>query len=522
MRFLSSVKKRLSSPLTIAVALILAVTIAIIFTLAMDTDGGGREENDSPIASTTKTKKTASKPALRPGNPTPYTGDLLSVAQLNVRDAVVEQLLKGLKFPWAFEFISPEDLLITTLHDGMWRFNIKTRKLTEIQGLPKIPGGRNQIGLMDVALHPDFGANGRIYITHAVSGETPNTLAMALTTATLEKDSLLGVTQLLIATPFGKSPSNFGGALAFDDQGYLYVATGDRSDRDKAQAGQHLTGKVLRLLDDGGVPTDNPFVGDPTVDNRIFALGVRNPQGLVFDHKTGALFETEHGPMGGDEINVIRAGANYGWPVITYGANYTTQRIGLGTYGEGYEQPLFYYLPSVAVSPITVYRGEMFTEWDGDLLVGSLKGSKVHKLDLVDGQIKSEQRMLNELKGRIRDIKVAADGSLFFLLQNQGRIFRLYRSADLDSTELPLERPARTVYELVCRSCHGPGAISHPELADKDTWQTRLNADPKLLLERVLNGYGSMPAKGACDACTDDEISAALDHMLATQKKNSS
>lgn len=522
MRFLSSVKQRLGSPLTIAFALIFSVTIAIIFIFARETDRGESEKADSPIASPTENQKTASKPALRPGQPTPYDGDLPSVAQLNVRDAVVEQLLKGLKFPWAFEFISPEDLLITTLHDGMWRFNIKTRKLTEIQGLPKIPGGRNQIGLMDVALHPDFGANGRIYFTHAVSGETPNTLAMALTTATLEKDGLMGVTQLLIAAPFGKSPSNFGGALAFDDQGYLYVATGDRSDRDKAQAGQHLTGKVLRLLDDGGVPSDNPFVDDPTVDNRIFALGVRNPQGLVFDHKTGALFETEHGPMGGDEINVIRAGANYGWPIITYGANYTTQRIGLGTHGEGYEQPLFYYLPSVAVSPITVYRGEMFTEWDGDLLVGSLKGSRVHKLDLVDGQIKSEHRMLAELKGRIRDIKVAADGSLFFLVQNQGRIFRLYRSADLESAGLPLERSASNVYELVCRSCHGPGAISHPELANKDAWQTRLDADPKLLLDRVLNGYGSMPAKGACESCTDDEISAALDHMLATQKKNGS
>ena len=130
--------------------------------------------------------------------------------------------------------------------------------------------------------------------------------------------------------------------------------------------------------------------------------------------------------------------------------------------------------------------------------------------------------MLAELKGRIRDIKVAADGSLFFLVQNQGRIFRLYRSADLESAGLPLERSASNVYELVCRSCHGPGAISHPELANKDAWQTRLDADPKLLLDRVLNGYGSMPAKGACESCTDDEISAALDHMLATQKKNGS
>ncbi len=295
------------------------------------------------------------------------------------------------------------------------------------------------------------------------------------------------------------------------------MATGDRSERNNAQRKDLLTGKILRLVDDGSIPDNNPFVKDPDVHNAIYALGVRNPQGLYFDRVTNKLFETEHGPMGGDEVNIIEPGRNYGWPVITYGSNYTTQRIGVGTNASGFEQPLFYYLPSVAISPITVYRGEMFPEWEGDLLVGPLKGKSVNKLDLVDGTIKSEHRMLKEMEGRIRDIKIAADGSIYFLLQRGGRIYRLYRDQQNKDLEQPLERKGKDVYQAVCASCHSTELGSHPQLADAHAWRRRLSTENEVLVRRVTNGYGDMPPKGGCDICSDKEIRAAVRYLVEQQ-----
>ena len=279
-----------------------------------------------------------------------------------------------------------------------------------------------------------------------------------------------------------------------------------------------LNGKIIRLHDDGSIPRDNPFVGDPAVDDKIYALGVRNPQGLVFDSATGILYESEHGPMGGDEINRIEAGANYGWPVISYGADYTTQKKGVGTARHGMEQPLFYYLPSIATSPLTIYRGTMFPEWEGDLMVGALKGSHVNKLDLLEGRILSEHRILRELKGRIRDIKVAQDGSVWILVQNGGRLFRLYRDPTRTDLEDPEQRKGGVVYKIICASCHSAGLPGVPQLDNPDEWRERVAGGRERLYRNTIDGMGAMPPRGLCENCSDEELRATVDWMLKTMK----
>jgi glucose/arabinose dehydrogenase/cytochrome c5 len=493
----------------------LKVCVPVVVLAGLLVSGGCSKPDEASVVDTAKSLAAGkSKPRkLKPGQPMPYDGELPSVAWINVRDAVLAQVLQGLNYPWAFEFISPDRLLITEFAGTMKIFDVATGALVKVSGLPDIPSGVGQVGLMDVVLHPRFADNGVIYFSHAVTDpEDENLRATAVSRGVLKGDRLSDVERIFVATPYGKSPSNFGGALEFDREGFLYLAAGDRSRQKHAQNPELLTGKILRLTAEGEVPPDNPFVNDPRTDNAIYALGVRNPQGLVFDHETGTLFETEHGPMGGDEVNVLKPGANYGWPTITYGWNYTAKRIGIGTRAEGLEQPLYYYLPSTAVSPVAIYRGDMFPEWDGDLLVGALKGQHVSKLDVVDGAVKSEQRILQELKGRVRDIKVAPDGSIYFLVQNGGRIHRLYRDSSL--LEALKTRNGATVYKLACASCHSVEAAGIPQLADRDAWADRITRGRDVLVDHAINGFGDMPPRGFCDNCSDEEIRAAVDFML--------
>ncbi|MFU8765742.1 MAG: PQQ-dependent sugar dehydrogenase, partial [Haliea sp.] len=331
----------------------------------------------------------------------------------------------------------------------------------------------------------------------------------------LEGNQILDMESLLVAEPFTNSPANFGGALEFDANGLLYLGIGDRSVNHRAQETDSLHGKILRLSEDGTAAPDNPFVNDPAVDDRIYALGVRNTQGLVYDPVSGHMFQTEHGPMGGDEVNIIEAGRNYGWPTITYGANYTTARIGLGTALDGMEQPLYYYTPSTAISPITVYRGSMFPEWEGHLLVGALRGAHVSKLAFVDGQVRSERAILQEAKGRVRDVKVGPDGALYILVQNGGRLLKLYRDPDREDLQLPRERDGATVYRQLCSTCHSSGQDQILQLNDPKAWELRLAQGIETLYQNTLDGIGDMPAKGLCDSCSDAEIRAAVDFMVA-------
>jgi glucose/arabinose dehydrogenase/arylsulfatase A-like enzyme/cytochrome c5 len=478
--------------------------------------------NDDPGVSKHGLKQgTGKKSGLKAGQPKPYKGDLPSVAGVNIRNAVLEKVYSGLAYPWAMEFLSDRKLLISEFGGRLVILDLDTRSITPVSGLPDyVATGQGQIGLLDIVLHPDFAANGIIYFSHAIeSTSEPGKYTTAVTRAELTNDQLAATRRIFVATPYGGSNSNFGGALAFDASGMLYIGTGDRSMDVRAQKPDHLNGKIIRLTDAGEVPADNPFVADPGTADSVFALGVRNPQGLVFDPESGSLFETEHGPMGGDEVNRIEAGKNYGWPTITYGANYNTQKKGLGTALEGLEQPLFYFLPSIAVSPLEIYRGTMFPEWQGDLLVGALKGAHVNKLDLVDGRVISEQRILDELKGRVRDIKVAADGSIYVLVQNGGKVYRLYRDFSRKDLEQPAQRKGSAVYATICASCHSAGLAGIPQLGDAEAWTERALKGKEQLFQNTLYGIGGMPPAGLCDNCSEAELRAAINFMLKGTRK---
>lgn len=443
---------------------------------------------------------------------TPYKGKLPSLSKLNVRDAVLEEVITGLSEPWAFEFINENEVIVTEIRGKLSRYNLLTRQLTNISGLPEIATDKTQTGLLDIVLHPDFEKNSRLYFSYTERGEKATKYyRTVVVTAILAGDILHDVREITAPGDLGWSPSNFGGALEFDADGYLYIALGDRSEEAFSQQGNRTEGKILRLHDDGTVPEDNPFVGNDKIDDRIYALGVRNPQGLHFDHVSGKLFEAEHGPMGGDEVNIIVSGANYGWPLIGYGYDYKLLEKPGGSHKEGLEQPLYYYLPSMATSPITMYRGQMFQDWDGDLLVGTLAGHHVSKIDLDDGVVRSERAFLQEIKGRIRDVKVAQDGSIFVLSQS-GVLYRLYRDPALKEQVEPYSE--EFLYWLVCSGCHDSGVNEAPILGKKDDWKAIVELPVEQVYERVIEGYELMPERGLCNLCTDEQLRSTVDYML--------
>jgi glucose/arabinose dehydrogenase len=437
------------------------------------------------------------------------------MAKVNIRDAKLEKVIKGLDKPWAFEFLNEQEVIISEFVGKLSVYNLKTKEHIYYQGLPDIATTKTQTGLLDIEIHPNFQFNKRIYFSYSVANQaTPPLFATAAATAILENGQIKEFNQFILATPFQKSPSNFGGALEIDDSGYLYLSIGDRSSRNNAQKADRLQGKLLRFRLDTLEPEDKPLFANPKTDSRIYAMGLRNAQGLHYDRESNRLFETEHGPMGGDEVNIIEAGGNYGWPKITYGRNYTDKPIGVGTHLKGLKQPLYYYLPSKAISPITVYRGTMFPEWEGHLLVGALAGQQISKIHLDGEVIRSEQAILTELKQRVRDIKVAPDGSIYILSQS-GPLFRLYRPEIVAGDEKPSSDGQR-IYQAACSSCHNNGSGGAPRVGQAQDWKPILAARSfDTILNNAINGYKNMPAKGMCDDCSNTDIKMALKYMLS-------
>jgi glucose/arabinose dehydrogenase len=446
-----------------------------------------------------------------------YEGHLKSLSAVNIRNAKLELITNQLNKPWAFEFINKHKVIITEIGGQIKVLNFNDKSLITLQNLPQILTNDYQIGLLDIEIHPDFDQNKKIFISYAKHDpESKSYFSLTVAAATINENRLENITTIFDDNPFSWSPSNFGGALEFDDKGFLYIATGDRSDSESAQSKNLLQGKVLRVNDDGTAAPGNPFEDDETYDNRIYSIGVRNPQGLHFDSNSQIMFEAEHGPMGGDEINIIIPGKNYGWPVATYGLSYTTQKIGKGTHHDGMTQPLFYYLPSEAISPLTVYRGTMFQEWDGDILVGALKGKHVSKLDYENGAIKSEYPILTEINDRIRDIKVAHDGSIYILTQN-GQLNRLFREAN-QHKPVKDKTDGQTIYKMACSGCHDKGAYGSPVLGNSSQWKKVSEQPIALTYKHTIEGINSMPARGYCNICSDEHLKKAVNYMLEQAK----
>jgi len=291
--------------------------------------------------------------------------------------------------------------------------------------------------LLDVELHPNFAENKWVYLSYSVLGEDSTTYTK-LIRAQLENDSVLVNHETLFDAgqeEYTKKNHHFGGRIVFDKDNYMFLSVGDRGDRPRAQHLSTYNGKVYRFHDDGSVPSDNPFVGMDTVAHEaMYSYGQRNQQGMVIDKATGILYEHEHGPKGGDEVNIVEKGKNYGWPVISYGINYNGTIFTEDTVMAGMEQPLHFWRPSIAPCGMTIVSSDKYSNWKGNLLVGSLKFRYVARCELAGGEIVHEEKLLEQL-GRIRSVEQAPDGFIYALMESPGQLVRILPVNDAPSEE---------------------------------------------------------------------------------------
>ena len=336
----------------------------------------------------------------------------------------VVKVVEGLEQPWSLAF-PPDGRMLVTEKAGRLRV-VSQGKLDPkpIDGLPEVTV-HGQGGLHDVVLHPEFAKNGLVYLAYAARGS--DGVGTELARGRLVDHRLEELQVLFRQSPKGNAGQHFGGRIAFDRAGYLYLTLGDRGERERAQRPSDHAGSVIRLHDDGRVPSDNPFVGKPDWKPEKFDLGHRNQQGAALHPQSGVLWTHEHGPQGGDEVNVIRPGVNYGWPVITYGVNYGIgTRIGEGTHKQGMAQPIHYWVPSIAPSGMAFYTGDKFPRWKGDLFVGALRDQMLVRLKLDGEKVLKEERLLKNVLGRIRDVRTGPDGFIYLLTdESRGVLARL-------------------------------------------------------------------------------------------------
>jgi glucose/arabinose dehydrogenase len=334
----------------------------------------------------------------------------------------VVEVAGGLEHPWGMAFLPDGDILITERPGRLRILRDGALDPTPLDGVPEVYAS-GQGGLLDVALDPDFSTNRLIYLSYAASDDGGAGTRVAR--ARLGEEELEDV-EVIFEGLVARGTRHFGSRLGFDPDGYLFVSLGERGEDERAQALGDLAGKVVRLHPDGRVPQGNPFVGRADAAPQVFSYGHRNPQGLAVHPDTGRVWLVEHGPRGGDELNVAEAGVNYGWPVITYGRAYSGLLIGEGSEKEGMAQPLHYWVPSISPSGMAFYEGDAFPQWQGDLFVGALSGELLARLELDGEQVVAEERLLEGVLGRIRDVRVGPDGFLYLLTDHDdGALVRL-------------------------------------------------------------------------------------------------
>lgn len=337
---------------------------------------------------------------------------------------IVQSLVSDLDHPWGMAFLAEDQILITERR-GVLNLIKRDRQVPEyVQGLPDIATA-GQGGLMDIAPHPAFARNQLIYFSFA-AGKSAG-YGTEVGRGRLVGNTLQDVEIIFRAQPKSAGGRHFGARLLFDDKAFLYITLGDRGKRPQAQALSTHLGSIIRLHDDGRVPDDNPFVGRANALPEIYTFGHRNVQGIALQPGTSSIWAHEHGPQGGDEVNIIVAGTNFGWPVITYGRNYGTgTKIGEGTHKAGMAQPVLQWTPSIAPSGMAFYDGNRFPGWQGNLFVGSLKFELLVRLEVEGDKVLAEERLLTERFGRIRDVRSGPDGLLYVLTDEaDGQLFRL-------------------------------------------------------------------------------------------------
>lgn len=347
------------------------------------------------------------------------------VIESEVHRFVMDTVVLGLDVPWGLVFLPNGDLLISERSGTLHTFS-NGELSAPIEGLPPIMAF-GQGGLLDLALHPEYDENGWIYISYsALNSESDKRIGnTAVMRARLQDNKLIDQEVLYKGTPDTDRGHHFGCKLAFDGKGYLYFGIGDRGQHfNFPQKLDNSNGKIHRIYDDGRIPADNPFVNTPGAIKSIYCYGNRNPQGNSFHPVTGDLWETEHGPMGGDELNLIKPGLNYGWPVISYGKNYDGTTLTELTHKQGMEQPVMQWTPSIAPCGMTFVTGDRFKNWENNLLVGSLRFDYVERV-VLEGKKVVHQEKLVEGIGRVRNVVMSPEGLVYIGLEEPGRIVKL-------------------------------------------------------------------------------------------------
>lgn len=338
---------------------------------------------------------------------------------------IIETVVSGLKVPWGLAFLPNGDLLISEREGTLHRFS--NGKLSDpIEGVPEVMAF-GQGGLLDLCLHPDYKNNGWIYMSYSA----PDTASKkrrgntAIMRAKLQGNKLVNQQVIFRGTPLTEKGHHFGCKLAFDKNGYLFFGIGERGQHfDFPQKLDNTNGKIHRIHDDGRIPNDNPFVKTQGAMPSIWSYGHRNPQGNAFHPVTGELWETEHGPRGGDELNLIKPGLNYGWPVISYGINYDGTVLTELKEKEGMEQPVHYWVPSIAPCGMTFVTGSRYKEWQNNIMVGSLSFEYLERIVLKDHSVIHREKLLEGI-GRVRNVVMGPDGLLYVSIETPGKILRL-------------------------------------------------------------------------------------------------
>ena len=343
---------------------------------------------------------------------------VFSTTQLDLQTETISTEFKN---PWSFTIL-PDGRMLVTEKEGELFILENGVKSEPVAGLPEI-FVRGQGGLMDLELHPSYEENGWIYISYGSSsdGRQGNTTVMR---AKLEGNTLTDQEVIFKAEPDSRKGQHWGGRMEFDNEGYLYISVGDRGARDEnPQSLENHSGKIHRVHDDGSVPSDNPFVHVEGAVASIYSYGHRNPQGMALNPGSGEIWTHEHGPRGGDELNVIRAGNNYGWPVITYGINYNGTEITPLTDKEGMQQPVTYWVPSIAPCGMTFITGDIYPEWEGSIILGSLKYQYLHRCEMLGNKVIMQEKVLDGF-GRMRTVRQGPDGYLYCSIEGKG-IFKI-------------------------------------------------------------------------------------------------
>ncbi len=335
----------------------------------------------------------------------------------------LEMVTDSIHVPFGMCFLSNKQMLVSNRFSGeIIRVNLDSGTKTLLKGIPK-SYCQGDGGALDILLHPEFEKNSWLYFAHSIGDSIAST--MVIDRGKLKGDSLTQIERVFTAFPYYSSPSHYGTRMVIQ-KGYLFFTMGDRYDlKDSAQTLNNHLGKVMRILDDGRVPNDNPFIGKPNAKPEIWSYGHRNPQGLTIHPQTQELWLHEHGPKGGDEVNRIGPSLNYGWPIICYGIDYDDTPIGEGiTHKEGMEQPNYYYVPSIAPSSMEFYSGHNFEKWNGNLFIGAMALTHLNRLVLKKGKIVHEERLLQDFGKRVRVVRQGPDGYLYIAVDG-GAIYRL-------------------------------------------------------------------------------------------------